>query len=247
MTDDETPINLNNISLNLQTNVPINSTKYVALDAEYVETINGKEPLQVSILDYDGNVIFNRYFKPTADVVEMRQPRKTLLKKLKSKLVNYADYKNDIVTILKDKVIIGHDLIHDIRALGLNPDEFKIVDTAYLPPFMTNTKKSLSLKILTKLYLNRNIQSASKLRMHNARENAKAALNLVRTYNVNMTGYSLKNRKTPRRLNTTLKKRNGTEVLRSHIKNNNSSFNKTVSNNSISKNNTLDNYTHKRK
>jgi hypothetical protein len=112
---------------------------------------------------------------------------------------------------------------------------------------MTNTKKSLSLKTLTKLYLNRNIQSASKLRMHNARENAKAALNLVRTYNVNMTGVSLKNRKTPHRLNTTLKKRNGTEVVRSHIKSTNSSLNKTVSNNSISKSNTIDNDTRKSK
>jgi hypothetical protein len=83
MAENEAAINLNNISVNLHTNVPINSSKYVALDAEYVETINGKEPLQVSILDYDGTVIFNKYFKPTADVVEMRQPRKTLLRRLK--------------------------------------------------------------------------------------------------------------------------------------------------------------------
>ena len=42
--------------------------------------------------------------------------------------------------------------------------------------------------------------------MHNARENAKAALNLVRTYNVNMTGYSINNIRRPHILNTTIKK-----------------------------------------
>lgn len=165
-----------------------NLSDYVSLDCEYSVTIPKEglmhvEPTQVAITDIDGNILFNEYFIPEFKTLKpMSMARRRKIKELAKR--KYIEAKPDILKFLKSKIIIGHDLNHDFKALGIDPNKDGIngiIDTARIPLFSIITKTSYTprqLKDLVKQFLKQDIQIA----MHNASEDAKATANLVRTH-----------------------------------------------------------------
>jgi hypothetical protein len=155
-------------------------SNYVALDVEHlvVRDEKGKNvnyPTQVSIIDGNGNILFNKYIKiEGTPLVKPSARRVKFNKKHKIQRVPYSSVKDEIVNFLKDKTVIGHDLEHDFKSLGLNINDFKLIDTAKLPFYMKSKLSSQRLKNLTDVYLDRVIQQD----LHNSLIDAKASMDL---------------------------------------------------------------------
>lgn len=163
--------------------------KCVALDAEMTPTIvpgesHIPEPTQVAITDINGNVLFNEYFK-------LKYPPRIPMSKVRRKKLQanarrtYDDEaRNDVLSILRGKIVVGHDLIHDFRALRIDPNRdglAGVIDSVKLPIFKKldpDVLRPRALKNLTSEFLHRRIQEGV---IHNALEDSKASANLIRT------------------------------------------------------------------
>lgn len=114
--------------------------QYVALDCEMVGIgTNGKKSAlaRVSIVDWDGNEVLDTFVKVPIRVTDFRthvsgvEPRH-----IKDKNAMEVDKCRDLVaSLLKDKILVGHALSNDLKALMLNHPKSKIRDTTKYRPF----------------------------------------------------------------------------------------------------------------
>ncbi len=146
----------------------------VSLDVEYYP----KNPTQVSIVAEDGKVLFNYYFDVPDSIKIMMSNKKR--KHLRGKrLLHYPMWKPTIESILKDKIVVGHDIKLDFDALGINVQDYEVIDTSVIKEYMATVYLKRSLKNLAHNFLKKNIQKSSS---HDALEDARAALELIKLY-----------------------------------------------------------------
>lgn len=158
--------------------------KYVALDCEITTTIGGKkEPTQVAITDINGNKLFNEYFNlKNNPLVPMTKKRAEKLKKMAKRTYD-IEAREDVLSNLRGKIVIGHDLKHDFNALNIDPAKdglAGVLDSSILPLFKQNNATlfpSRGLKNLAEDFLQRRIQRDA---LHDALEDAKASANIIR-------------------------------------------------------------------
>ncbi|XP_057691696.1 apoptosis-enhancing nuclease-like [Corythoichthys intestinalis] len=157
----------------------------VALDCEMVGTGPGgscSELARCSILDYHGNVIYDRYVQPCNPVTDYRTRWSGIRPHHLLNATTYAQARNDILAILKGKVVVGHSISNDFRALRIPHPRHMVRDTgathllrrlAGFPP-----QRRVSLKTLVGKLLNRHIQVGKM--GHCSVEDALAALDLYK-------------------------------------------------------------------
>eukprot|EP01133_Synstelium_polycarpum_P003514 gene3514-4014_t len=109
-----------------------------------------------------------------------------LTKELLDYAPSYAEVQSKVINIIKDKVIVGHDLRHDFKVIGVFHPARLMRDSSIYPPFMIDTKnrktgkpckRSDKLKELARKHLGIVIQNGA----HSAEEDAKASIGL---YNI---------------------------------------------------------------
>jgi hypothetical protein len=159
--------------------------KLVAIDVEHTKVYDSNGhirsvPTQLSIVDHKGNILLNEYFilegKP---LVKPSKRRVALNIQKKIKRIPYSTIKPHVIELLKNKIIVGHDLIHDFDALGLKMYNYKRIDTAKIPFFMKRPEaQPRQLKMLVEQYLGREIQS----NIHDALIDARASMNLFQEF-----------------------------------------------------------------
>jgi len=156
--------------------------KYVAIDCEMV----GVGPrgsisalARVSVVDFHGNVLLDSYVKPTQPVTQYR----TWVSGIRPRHLKNADgfnaVKKNVAQLIKDKILIGHAIHHDLQALAIQHPPELIRDTSTYQPLwiLANTTRSPSLKRLAKLILDLKIQKQS----HCSIDDAKATMAIYRT------------------------------------------------------------------
>lgn len=152
------------------------TSKWISIDVEKVPTQYGAEPSQIAIVDYDNNILYETYVKPRgfpkSAIVRRGIDRKSDVSK------PYDIVKGEIIEIMKDKIIIGHDLQNEFLAFELDESKYKVIDTAKLPIFSTIILKPRKLKDLVKEGMDRDIQIGK----HNAKEDAIATMDIVKKY-----------------------------------------------------------------
>uniref|UniRef100_A0A3B3BD10 Interferon stimulated exonuclease gene n=1 Tax=Oryzias melastigma TaxID=30732 RepID=A0A3B3BD10_ORYME len=160
-------------------------TSVVALDCEMVGTGPGgrvSELGRCSILDYHGNVLYDKYVRPCQPVTNFRTRWSGIRRHHMRHATPFSEAREEILKILEDKVIIGHSIYNDFRVLDIFPPAHMVRDTS-----MTRHLRRLagfprgrcsSLKILSKKLLNRNVQVGEK--GHCSVEDATAALDLYK-------------------------------------------------------------------
>ncbi|CAG8488287.1 17863_t:CDS:2, partial [Cetraspora pellucida] len=144
------------------------------MDCEFVDVldfpgskISFKLPAQVTLTDYYGNVVLNKYIRPDKPSDLWRGPD------FFKRLLNDEDVQPEVIETIKDKVLVGFAIAQD---LTIDHPLNKIRDVSFCKRFIhENQHGSKSLKRIVKEELDRDIQLT---KHHDATEDAIATMEL---------------------------------------------------------------------
>ncbi|KAG5184148.1 ribonuclease H-like domain-containing protein [Tribonema minus] len=159
--------------------------QYVALDCEMVGTgVSGRHSAlaQCCITDWHGNTLYCSYVRPPERVTDFRTfvsgIRATHLKGADA--VTLLECQKAVAAITKGRIIVGHALHNDLKALMLSHPKNMIRDTATYRPYKRPNRAGKlaprSLKHLALEFLGREIQGGE----HSPAEDAIAAMDLFK-------------------------------------------------------------------
>ncbi|XP_029929127.1 interferon-stimulated 20 kDa exonuclease-like 2 [Myripristis murdjan] len=163
----------------------VNPTKYLAIDCEMVGTGPKGSISQLarcSIVSYDGDVVYDKFIKPSVPVTDYRTRWSGIRQSDLAKATPFTDARKEILKMLMGKVVIGHAVHNDFKVLGYCHPAALTRDTSRIP--LLNAKAGFcerevaSLKRLTKAIFNRDIQTGK--RGHSSVEDAKATMELYK-------------------------------------------------------------------
>ncbi|XP_048009507.1 interferon-stimulated 20 kDa exonuclease-like 2 [Megalobrama amblycephala] len=159
--------------------------KYVALDCEMVGTgPKGicSELARCSIVNYDGDVLYDKFIKPINPVTDYRTRWSGVRRKDLVNATPFHTAQKEIVKILKGKMVVGHAIHNDFKVIKYFHPNCQTRDTSKIP--LLNQKAgqpeniTLSLKRLTKAILNQDIQTGND--GHSSVEDAVATMELYK-------------------------------------------------------------------
>lgn len=161
-------------------------TKYVALDCEMV-SVGGESTLaRVSIVNWYGRTLLNTFVQ----VEEVVTDYLTFVSGIRQAdiesedAMTFDDCRMTVLEIFSGKVVIGHALKNDFRALNITHPWYLTRDTAKFEPFMKPSREDESillprkLKALAELKLGMHIQLCGQ--EHDSIEDATAAMELYK-------------------------------------------------------------------
>lgn len=149
-------------------------TDTIAMDCEMVgvSPLGNKSALgRATLVNKWGNVIYDEFVRPVDFVVDFRTQisgiRPSDLKKAK----DFRVVQNKVAELLKGRILVGHALRNDLKALLLSHPKTDIRDTAEYQPFLKEGR-SKALKHLASEFLDVVIQNGE----HCPIEDARAAM-----------------------------------------------------------------------
>jgi len=163
---------------------------YVALDCEMVgigADGHASAVARVTLVDWHGQVLLDQYVRPTDPITDYR----TFVSGITSAHLITAgtleDVRPRVQELLQDKILVGHALKNDLKALGIHHPWYNTRDTAKYEPFMQvrfddGILWPRKLKDLVQEKCDREIQVSG--RPHSPIEDASAALDLYRSVRV---------------------------------------------------------------
>nr|XP_027200651.1 putative exonuclease GOR [Dermatophagoides pteronyssinus] len=157
---------------------PTEIPKAYALDCEMCYTESACEICRITIINFNGEVIYDKLVKPKTKIIDYATKYSGINETDLLNVTNtLMDIQNDLKELISSEtIIIGHGLDSDFRALKLIHK--RIIDTTYLFPHKRGLPFKKSLKTLAVDHLNRIIQEDDL--GHDSAEDAKAALDLVK-------------------------------------------------------------------
>lgn len=162
--------------------------QYIALDCEMVGI--GRKGMkssvaQVTLVGWNGEVIFQEFVKQEQEVTDYRTFVSGVTKDdLETAKLSFAECQAQVLSLIEGKVLVGHALKNDLKALQISHPWFMTRDTAKYEPFMhvrfnDGVLWPRKLKELVQEKLKREIQVSGK--PHSAFEDAFAAMDLYRS------------------------------------------------------------------
>ncbi|KAL7933555.1 ribonuclease H-like domain-containing protein [Trichoderma chlorosporum] len=156
--------------------------KYVAIDCEMVGVGPGGHEsalARISIVDFHGQQVYDSYVKPRERVTNWRTAVSGISQKEMRFARDFDEVQKEVDSILKDRILIGHDIKHDLDALKLSHSPRNIRDTAKYPAFKKyGHGRKPALKNLAREILGIDIQSGP----HSSTEDARATMLLFRKH-----------------------------------------------------------------
>ncbi|KAM6229366.1 LOW QUALITY PROTEIN: interferon-stimulated 20 kDa exonuclease-like 2 [Spheniscus humboldti] len=159
--------------------------KLVAIDCEMVGTGPGgrtSDLARCSIVGYGGDVVYDRYVRPAAPIVDYRTRWSGIRRQHMANAVPFGQAQREILRILSGKVVVGHAIYNDFKALKYFHPKALTRDTSKIP--LLNRKggfpenAAVSLKRLAKELLHRDIQVGKG--GHSSVEDARATMELYK-------------------------------------------------------------------
>ncbi|NXH64311.1 I20L2 protein, partial [Rhabdornis inornatus] len=160
-------------------------SKLVAMDCEMVGTGPGGRTsalARCSIVTYEGDVVYDQYVRPEAPIVDYRTRWSGIRPRHMANAVPFRRAQREVLRVLAGKVVVGHAIHNDFKALHYSHPKALTRDTSQIPllnrrgGFPENV--SISLKRLTKALLNQDIQVGK--RGHSSVEDARATMELYK-------------------------------------------------------------------
>ncbi|KII74729.1 RNA exonuclease 4 [Thelohanellus kitauei] len=156
--------------------------RLLALDTEMVGTgLSTEENMlgRVSIVDYNGDVVYDTYVSPTEPITDYRTKYSGITPESLIGAPSYTEVQYRVAELIKGKIIIGHSINNDLRVLKLQHPAKDIRDSSlYKPLRLKNPKQKPSLRILAKYHLNREIQKDT----HCSIEDARSCLEIYKKF-----------------------------------------------------------------
>lgn len=162
-------------------------SKYIALDCEMVGIGNkGKQSsvARVTVVDWNGRIVWDEFVRQEQEVTDYRTFVSGVTKlDVEDAKLTLQECRKRIKNLIAGKILVGHALKNDLRALGLTHPWEATRDTAKYEPFMrTRFDDTIlwprKLKDLASETLGREIQRKGE--PHSAYEDAAAAMDLYR-------------------------------------------------------------------
>ncbi|KAK3391111.1 ribonuclease H-like domain-containing protein [Podospora didyma] len=156
--------------------------KYVAIDCEMVGTGDGGHGnmlARVSIVDFHGRQVYDSFVKPQEKVTDWRTHVSGVSPKHMATARDYEEVQATVAELLKDRILVGHDVKHDLEVLRLDHPHKMIRDTVKFPAFRKyGSGPKPALKVLAQELLGLEIQTGQ----HSSIEDARVAMLLFRKH-----------------------------------------------------------------
>lgn len=151
-----------------------------AMDCEMSYTGLGLEATKVSVVATDGRLVYEKFIRPKAKIIDYNTRFSGITKKdLSAKngsVLSLAEVQQDLLKFISaGTILIGHALENDLRVLKLIHNT--IIDTSIVFPHLNGPNYKQSLKSLTLTYLKRSIQDSDK--GHSSFEDSRACLEVL--------------------------------------------------------------------
>ncbi|XP_042295894.1 interferon-stimulated 20 kDa exonuclease-like 2 [Sceloporus undulatus] len=168
---------------------PAKPSKMVALDCEMVGTGPGgrnSDLARCSVVSYQGDVVYDKYIRPLSPITNYRTRWSGIRRHHMANAVPFKAAQKEILKLLSGKIVIGHAIHNDFKALKYFHPKSLTRDTSRIP--LLNRKagfpenESASLKRLTKQLLHRDIQVGQN--GHSSVEDARATMELYKVIEV---------------------------------------------------------------
>lgn len=160
--------------------------KYLAMDCEFVGV--GPQGIQselarVSIVNFHGHVIYDKFVKPREKVTDWRTFVSGIRPSDMHNAIPFKEAQKDVSELLQDRILVGHAIHHDLEALYLTHPKRAIRDTSKHVPFKQKFSKGKtpSLKKLAVEILGINIQGGE----HSSVEDARATMLIYKSDKAN--------------------------------------------------------------
>jgi len=156
-------------------------TKFLAMDCEMVGVgPEGTESslARCSIVNFDGHVVYDKFIRQTQKVTDYR----THVSGIESHhltckhAIAYKQCQKEVADMIKDRILIGHSLQHDLKCLMLSHPMTHIRDTAYHKPLCPHRPRAL--KKLCEEHLEVKIQDGQ----HDSVQDARSVLALYKKF-----------------------------------------------------------------
>ncbi|KAK4240387.1 ribonuclease H-like domain-containing protein [Achaetomium macrosporum] len=156
--------------------------KYVAIDCEMVGVGEGGYDdalARVSVVDFHGRQVYDSYVRPRERVVDWRTHVSGVGPKHMAKARMFDEVQGQVAELLKGRIVVGHDVKHDLRVLELDHPSKMIRDTAKFSGFRKfGHGPKPALRVLARELLGVEIQTGQ----HSSIEDARVAMLLFRKH-----------------------------------------------------------------
>ncbi|KAM8921490.1 interferon-stimulated 20 kDa exonuclease-like 2 [Pelodytes ibericus] len=161
------------------------SYKMVAIDCEMVGTgLKGRNSdlARCSIVNFCGDVVYDKYIKPESPITDYRTRWSGIRREHMINAIPFGLAQKEILKILNGKIVIGHAIHNDFKALKYFHPKEMTRDTSMIPLLNRKAgfqeKEAASLKRLAKQLLHKDIQVGR--HGHSSVEDAKTTMELYR-------------------------------------------------------------------
>ncbi|KAB5532649.1 ribonuclease H-like domain-containing protein [Coniochaeta sp. 2T2.1] len=156
--------------------------KYLGIDCEMVGVgENGAESVlaRVSIVDFHGKQVYDSYVRPKERVTDWRTHVSGIAPKHMYGAREFDEVQRDVAALMKGRILVGHDIRHDLAALLLEHPSKLIRDTARFSGFRKyGHGPKPALRVLAREILDVEIQTGQ----HSSIEDARVAMLLFRRH-----------------------------------------------------------------
>ncbi|CAL1185845.1 unnamed protein product [Candida parapsilosis] len=160
---------------------PMGQSRIFALDCEFCKAADVQVLTRISLIDFDGNVVFDELVKPVEEITDYVTRYSGITKELLQDVDTSIEQIQQLFldTVFEEDILVGHSLESDLRVLKIV--HRNIVDTAITYEHARGPPSKPSLRWLTKTFLGRDIQAGEDNgEGHSSIEDAKACLDLVK-------------------------------------------------------------------